>query len=100
MYLSYLFCVSKFGLPPSASCPFNRNFNDDECLPLVSVTNGCASGFFLGGGGWVFFFWGGGVVCFAFVFLSLESRSHPQNSSRRVYLTTEIFCLVRSEPPQ
>ena len=28
MYLRYLACVNKFGLPPSASCPVNSNVND------------------------------------------------------------------------
>ena len=32
MYLSYLPCINKFGLPPSASCPVNRSVNDEECL--------------------------------------------------------------------
>ena len=41
MYPSYLLCISKFGLPPSASCQVNRNVNDEECLPLVSVSKGC-----------------------------------------------------------
>ena len=35
MYLSYLTCIKKFGQPPSANCPVNRNVNDEECLPLV-----------------------------------------------------------------
>ena len=41
MYLSYLLCINKFGLPPSASCPVNRNVNDEACLPLVSVSKRC-----------------------------------------------------------
>ena len=45
MYLRYLSCIKKFGLPPSASCPVNRNVNDEECLPLVSVSKGCVSVF-------------------------------------------------------
>ena len=40
MYLSYLLCINKFVLPPYASCPVNRNVNDDEYLPLVSVSKG------------------------------------------------------------
>ena len=43
MYLSYVSCIKKFGLPPSASCPANRNVNDEECLPLVSVWKRCTS---------------------------------------------------------
>ena len=45
MYLSYLLCINKFGLPPSASCPVNRNVNGEECLPVVSVAKGYASVF-------------------------------------------------------
>ena len=45
LYLSYLLCINKFGLPPTASCPVNRNVNDKECLPLVSVSKGCTSVF-------------------------------------------------------
>ena len=41
MYLNYLRCVKKFGLPPYASCLVNRNVKDEECLPSVSVSNGC-----------------------------------------------------------
>ena len=44
MYLNCLLCIM-LGLPPSASCPVNRNVNDDECLPLVSVSKGCISVF-------------------------------------------------------
>ena len=34
VYLSYLPCINKFGLPPSASCLVDRNVNDKECLNL------------------------------------------------------------------
>ena len=40
MYLSYLSCISRFGLPPSDSFPVNRNVNDEECPPLVTVSKG------------------------------------------------------------
>ena len=40
MYLSHCSCINKFLLPPTASCPVNRNVNDEECLPLVSVSKG------------------------------------------------------------
>ena len=43
MYLSYLLCINKFGLPSSVSCPGNRNVNDEECLPLIWVSKGCTS---------------------------------------------------------
>ena len=43
MYLSYLPCINRFGLIPSASCPVNSNVNDEECLPFVSVSKGCTS---------------------------------------------------------
>ena len=43
MYLSYLLCINKCGLPPSSSCPVNGNVNDEQCLPLVSVSKGCTS---------------------------------------------------------
>ena len=33
MYLSYLSCIKKFGLPPSPSSQVKRNVNDEECLP-------------------------------------------------------------------
>ena len=46
MYLSYLPCIKKFDLPPSASCPVNRNVNDEERLPLVSVSIGVNISFF------------------------------------------------------
>ena len=45
MYLSYHLCINKFGHPLSASCPVNRNVNDEEGLPLVSVSRGCTSVF-------------------------------------------------------
>ena len=41
--LSYLLYINKFGLPPSASCPVNRNVNDEECHPLVSASKRCTS---------------------------------------------------------
>ena len=41
MYLSDLPCINKVGLPPSASCPVNRNVNNKKCPPLVSVSEGC-----------------------------------------------------------
>ena len=43
MNLSYLPCIKKLGLRPSASRPVNRNFNDKERLRLVSVSKGCTS---------------------------------------------------------
>ena len=43
MFLSYLPCFKKFGLPPFVCCPANRNVNDEECLPLISVSKGCTS---------------------------------------------------------
>ena len=43
VYLSYLPCIKKFGLPPSASCPVHRNVRNKECLPLVSVSKGRTS---------------------------------------------------------
>ena len=43
MYLRYLPCIKKFGLPTSASYSVNRNVNDEECLLLVSVSKGCTS---------------------------------------------------------
>ena len=36
MYLSYLPGIKKFGLPPSDSCPVNRNITNEECLLLES----------------------------------------------------------------
>ena len=41
--LSDLPCIKYFGLPISVSCPVYRNVNDEECLPLVSVSKVCAS---------------------------------------------------------
>ena len=41
--LRYLPCIKYFGLPVSVTFPVNRNVNDEECLPLVSVSKGCAS---------------------------------------------------------
>ena len=38
IYPIYLPCKKKFGLPHSVSCPVTRNVNDEECLPLVSVS--------------------------------------------------------------
>ena len=35
-YLRYLPCIKKFGLPPSASCPVNRNITSEECFHLES----------------------------------------------------------------
>ena len=32
LYLSYLLCINKFGLPPSASCTVNRNITNEVCL--------------------------------------------------------------------
>ena len=45
MYLSDLLYINKFGLPPCAICQVNRNVDDEECLPLVSVSRGCRSSF-------------------------------------------------------
>ena len=39
--LSYLPYIKYCGLPVSVSCPVYRNVNDEECLPLVSVSKGC-----------------------------------------------------------
>ena len=36
MYLSYLPGINKFCLPPSASCPVDRNTTNEECLLLQS----------------------------------------------------------------
>ena len=41
--LSDLPCIKYFGLPVSVSCPICRNVNDEQCLPLVSVSQGCTS---------------------------------------------------------
>ena len=38
MYLSYLPCIRKFGLPYYVSCPVIRNVNDEKYFPLVSVS--------------------------------------------------------------
>ena len=38
--ISYLPRIMCFGLPVSVSCPFGRKINDEECLPLVSVSKG------------------------------------------------------------
>ena len=46
MYLSGLSCIKKLGRPPSASCPVNRNVNEEESLPLVLVSKRCTSFFF------------------------------------------------------
>ena len=35
--------IKYFDLPNSVSCPVNRNAIDEECLPLASVSKGCAS---------------------------------------------------------
>ena len=40
--LNAIIIIIKFG-PPPASCPVNRNVNDEESLPLVSVSKGCTS---------------------------------------------------------
>ena len=40
---SYLPCIKYFDRPVSVSCPVYRNVNDEECLSVVSVSNGCAS---------------------------------------------------------
>ena len=45
MYVSYLLSIYKFGLPPSASSPVNRNVNDEESLPFMSVSKDCTSVF-------------------------------------------------------
>ena len=66
--LSYLPCIKYFGPPVSVSCPVYRNINDEECLPLVSVSKG---------------------MCI----LSLELRSHEPERYRRVSFMTEIFPL-------
>ena len=42
-YPIYLPCIKKFGLPSSVSCPVDRNVNDEECLPLASVSKGRGS---------------------------------------------------------
>ena len=39
--------IKEFGLPPSASCSVDRNFNDEVCRPLVSVLKGYTSIFVL-----------------------------------------------------
>ena len=41
--LIYLPCNEYFGLPVSVTFPVNRNVNDEECLPLVSVSKGFTS---------------------------------------------------------
>ena len=66
MYLSYLLCIKKFGLPP-ASYPDNRNVNDEVCLSLVSVSNGCTSVF------------------------EVKNHVHIRKKLRRVCLIAEIF---------
>ena len=43
MYLIYLSCFHKFGLPPSAICPVIINVKDGECLPLVLDLKGWTS---------------------------------------------------------
>ena len=43
LQLSYLPCIKYIGLPVSVSCPVYRNVNDEESLPLVSVSKGCTS---------------------------------------------------------
>ena len=43
MYLRYPSSIKKFARPPPASRPVNRNVNDEECLPLVSVLKGWTS---------------------------------------------------------
>ena len=35
--------INKFSLQPSPSCPVSRNVNNEECLPLVSVSKGCTT---------------------------------------------------------
>ena len=42
IYLSYLPCIKKCCLPPSASCPVNGNINE-ECLLWESFQKGCTS---------------------------------------------------------
>ena len=44
MYLSYLLCINKFGLTPSASCPVKET-STTKSLPWVSVSKGCTSVF-------------------------------------------------------
>ena len=41
--LSYLPWIKYFGLPVSVSCPVYGNVDDEESLPLVSVSKRCAS---------------------------------------------------------
>ena len=41
--LSYLPCIKVVGVPVSVSSPVERNVNDQECLPLVSVLKGCTT---------------------------------------------------------
>ena len=60
-------------MPVSASCPVYRNVNDEESLPLLSVSKGCTS------------------VC-----VSLEWRSHEPETKRRVPVMNEKFPVIVS----
>ena len=66
--LSYLPSINKFGLPPSVSCPVNRNVNEEECLLLGISLKGYTS-----------------------LFWSLESRSREQSTLRKVSKDTHLF---------
>ena len=65
---TYLPCIQYFGLPISVSCPVYRNVNDEECLPLVSVSKKC-----------IFLLW-------------VQNDVHMNQKQRRVAIMTKNFC--------
>ena len=61
-------CCLSFGPPVSVICPVYRNGNEEECLPLVSASKGCAS-----------------------LIQSSERRLHESKPQRIVPIMTENF---------